>query len=1080
MSQTSYKIVPIPPFPQTQGLTTKTFTLPPLDGSMTMPEIYDFHLKSSPDHPLFVFPEDDGTERVINWAEAVRAFHRAGHIVHSHFDLKRQEGSPPPIVAILSAADLITYYTTFVGILRSGCTPFAISPRNSPAAIAHLLAKTGTKNVLLGREPAFQHLSGAAFKILESQGNTPPKTALLPTFEELYVPNSEENFEPLPPPTTTLYDIAHMFHSSGSTAFPKPIYNEHFTFIQHSLLFYFGEQDMTGLRLAAQSMPMFHAMGIALTSWAPASGLIIATFKPKIPATLPTAEAVIEGAITTKSDIVFSVPSFVEAWSRNPDHVRYLQHTKGILYGGGPLHKEVGDDLTAKGIPLFILYGCSEVGIVTPLLPNPPGSEWDYFKISKSIRAHIKPEANGNAELVIIPGPFNVPVVFNTKVDGVDAFATNDLIMPHPTKPGYWKIVGRADDQIMHNTGEKTNPGPLEGILNQDPHVHASIMFGRGKFNAGVLIDPKPEFKFDRNDPGKLAEFRNKIWPTVEKLNAYAPQHSRLFKEMIIITDPAKPFTYTAKNTLRRQAIVAEYEPEIEALYAAVDETTQADLTPPASWDLPSTTEFVKAVVTRVLKQSVKDTDDIFQQSCDSLQATWIRNSLVHALKGTNVNTRLIPNSFVYQNPSISALSKAVADLATSPSQTKKIDIDARVAAMEALVKKYGTNFPEHVPSSVSQQTGDVLLVTGTTGALGATILSKAVQDPSVEKIYAVNRKGLDGRSLIERQRTILADRGLDLAILESPKVVLVEADLNADNLGLQSDKLDEIRSSVTHIIHNAYRVDFNLTLTSFEPNIKTIRQLIDLSLSSPRPSPARILFISSIGVLRNYEGDGPIKEEHVQPAVAVGSGYGESKWVGERLLELATSETPIQASTIRVGQISGGANGAWNTSEWVPALIKSSIHLKNLPSIDKDISWIPAEATAQAIIDLRKSTATVLHVANPHRVSWDTIFAPLAKTLNLPVIPYIQWLDLLEKSGENLDATSEVEALRTNPALRILEFFRSAKDVKSPKSTEAVGLPLLDTSAAQKDAPSLANITPVGKSDLNLWLAYWKHVGYL
>lgn len=49
-----------------------------------------------------------------------------------------------------------------------------------------------------------------------------------------------------------------------------------------------------------------------------------------------------------------------------------------------------------------------------------------------------------------------------------------------------------------------------------------------------------------------------------------------------------------------------------------------------------------------------------------------------------------------------------------------------------------------------------------------------------------------------------------------------------------------------------AYRVDFNLTLTSFEPNIKTIRQLIDLSLSSPRPSPARILFISSIGVLRS------------------------------------------------------------------------------------------------------------------------------------------------------------------------------------------------------------------------------------
>ena len=86
---------------------------------------------------------------------------------------------------------------------------------------------------------------------------------------------------------------------------------------------------------------------------------------------------------------------------------------------------------------------------------------------------------------------------------------------------------------------------------------------------------------------------------------------------MIIVTDPAKPFTYTAKNTLRRQAIVAEYEPEIEALYAAVDETTQADLAPPASWDLSSTTKFVKSVVTKVVKQSVNDTDDIFQQGCD-------------------------------------------------------------------------------------------------------------------------------------------------------------------------------------------------------------------------------------------------------------------------------------------------------------------------------------------------------------------------------------------------------------------------------------------------------------------------------
>lgn len=47
------------------------------------------------------------------------------------------------------------------------------------------------------------------------------------------------------------------------------------------------------------------------------------------------------------------------------------------------------------------------------------------------------------------------PCVFNTNIEGVDAYATGDLLTPHPEKPGFWKIFGRSDDQIMHSTGEK-------------------------------------------------------------------------------------------------------------------------------------------------------------------------------------------------------------------------------------------------------------------------------------------------------------------------------------------------------------------------------------------------------------------------------------------------------------------------------------------------------------------------------------------------------------------------------------------------------------------------------------------------
>lgn len=80
----------------------------------------------------------------------------------------------------------------------------------------------------------------------------------------------------------------------------------------------------------------------------------------------------------------------------------------------------------------------------------------------------------------------------------------------------------------------QTNPGPLgssctllsleytqtlyvlfvsvENILNQDPHVQAAVMFGRGRFYPGVVIDPKPEFRFDPIDEAALSDFRNLIW----------------------------------------------------------------------------------------------------------------------------------------------------------------------------------------------------------------------------------------------------------------------------------------------------------------------------------------------------------------------------------------------------------------------------------------------------------------------------------------------------------------------------------------------------------------------------------------
>ena len=86
---------------------------------------------------------------------------------------------------------------------------------------------------------------------------------------------------------------------------------------------------------------------------------------------------------------------------------------------------------------------------------------------------------------------------------------------------------------------------------------------------------------------------------------------------MILVALPSKPFTYTAKATPLRQAIIADYDHEIRALYDAVTNTIQIDVPVPKDWNQLQALNFVRNVVRKLLKKTVDDEDDIFQHGCD-------------------------------------------------------------------------------------------------------------------------------------------------------------------------------------------------------------------------------------------------------------------------------------------------------------------------------------------------------------------------------------------------------------------------------------------------------------------------------
>jgi RNAse (barnase) inhibitor barstar len=103
---------------------------------------------------------------------------------------------------------------------------------------------------------------------------------------------------------------------------------------------------------------------------------------------------------------------------------------------------------------------------------------------------------------------------------------------------------------------------------------------------------------------------------------AYLPSRclaKRVTIQMILVASPSKPFVYTAKMTARRQAILKDYDNDIDALYDAVEQTSQDDIPLPVEWTPSQSLDYVRRIVHKVMTQEVEVADgvDIFQHGCD-------------------------------------------------------------------------------------------------------------------------------------------------------------------------------------------------------------------------------------------------------------------------------------------------------------------------------------------------------------------------------------------------------------------------------------------------------------------------------
>lgn len=388
--------------------------------------------------------------------------------------------------------------------------------------------------------------------------------------------------------------------------------------------------------------------------------------------------------------------------------------------------------------------------------------------------------------------------------------------------------------------------------------------------------------------------------------------------------------------SILRPACYKKFAPVIDEMYARFEGHGSGRAPPKVQANTQGEMEeFLAKILDKVLASTTKkghlglDTD-LFEYGVDSLQAGTARNLIVKGVElGTN-GARLGQN-IVYEYPTIRQLAAYLLDLkksgeeasqgGTSESKDNADETAANERLMWDLVDKFSSQVlpPASAPGTVKDNTaqiskeaqGETVVLTGATGSLGAHLVDHLTRQPAIARVICLSRAASDAESL-QRLRASLQQRKRTLTPAAWAKVVSFAADVNlSKQLGLASAAVyDMIRAEATAIVHNAWPVNFNMSLRSFEPHIEGAVNLVNLAQTSAREVRPTVFFSSSVSTVQAAGGrfvGGVCPEGFMGEAgTAAGIGYGRSKWVVEKILERAAEEKGTRVGVLRIGQLVG------------------------------------------------------------------------------------------------------------------------------------------------------------------------------
>jgi len=246
--------------------------------------------------------------------------------------------------------------------------------------------------------------------------------------------------------------------------------------------------------------------------------------------------------------------------------------------GGAPLSGEIARFFIGLGIPLVQGYGLTEaspVVSVSPLEDNIPesiGLPLPDVELRVAAQDELLVRSPG-----VMLGYWNNP---NASADAIDAggwLHTGDQVHIDPARHLF--ITGRLKDVIVLSNGEKVSPADLEMAIDLDPLFAQTLIMGEARpyLTALVVLDPDayrelatekgldPDLSRARLDT-RLEEI---LAARIGELLKSFPGHVKI-PRVGVVEEPwtIESGTMTPTMKLKRASIVAEYEGDVERLYA--------------------------------------------------------------------------------------------------------------------------------------------------------------------------------------------------------------------------------------------------------------------------------------------------------------------------------------------------------------------------------------------------------------------------------------------------------------------------------------------------------------------------------